>query len=108
MLFNVVAKNSADDTLVLTLGGDHSIGIGSVAGTLKAKPETAVIWVVRTRPCSMYTKRSCADILAAKHLHVNLTCFVWCIPLGQDAHADINTPEVSAHTQHRHSKHTHK
>jgi arginase len=62
MLFNVVAKNSADDTLVLTLGGDHSIGIGSVAGTLKAKPETAVIWVVRTSPGLTYTVLTCANI----------------------------------------------
>eukprot|EP00580_Thalassiosira_gravida_P010000 CAMPEP_0201628938 /NCGR_PEP_ID=MMETSP0493-20130528/3761_1 /ASSEMBLY_ACC=CAM_ASM_000838 /TAXON_ID=420259 /ORGANISM="Thalassiosira gravida, Strain GMp14c1" /LENGTH=400 /DNA_ID=CAMNT_0048099829 /DNA_START=172 /DNA_END=1374 /DNA_ORIENTATION=+ len=29
----------------LVLGGDHSIGIGSLAGILRAKPETGVIWV---------------------------------------------------------------
>jgi arginase len=29
----------------LILGGDHSIGIGSLAGILRAKPETGVIWV---------------------------------------------------------------
>jgi arginase len=29
----------------LILGGDHSIGIGSLAGVLRAKPETGVIWV---------------------------------------------------------------
>ena len=27
------------------MGGDHSIGIGSLAGILRAKPETGVIWV---------------------------------------------------------------
>jgi len=41
----------------LSLGGDHSMAIGSVSGILKARPETRVIWV--------------------------------------DAHADINTPELS-------------
>lgn len=29
----------------LILGGDHSIGLGSLAGILRAKPETGVIWV---------------------------------------------------------------
>lgn len=29
----------------LILGGDHSIGIGSLAGILRAKPDTGVIWV---------------------------------------------------------------
>ena len=29
----------------LILGGDHSIGIGSLAGILRARPETGVIWV---------------------------------------------------------------
>ena len=41
----------------LILGGDHSIGIGSLAGILRARPSTGVIWV--------------------------------------DAHADLNTPEMS-------------
>jgi arginase len=29
----------------LILGGDHSIGIGSLAGILRSNPETGVIWV---------------------------------------------------------------
>jgi arginase len=29
----------------LILGGDHSIGIGSLAGILRARPDTGVIWV---------------------------------------------------------------
>jgi arginase len=41
----------------LILGGDHSIGAGSLAGLLKGRPNTGVIWV--------------------------------------DAHADLNTPEMS-------------
>lgn len=38
MLFEVAAKHSAEDALVLTLGGDHSIGIGSVAGASLRNP----------------------------------------------------------------------
>ena len=34
---------------VLTLGGDHSMGAGTVCGILTARPDTAVIWVVRHR-----------------------------------------------------------
>ena len=30
---------------MLTLGGDHSIGTGSVAGILSARPETGVVWL---------------------------------------------------------------
>jgi arginase len=41
----------------LVLGGDHSIGIGSLAGILRARPNTGILWI--------------------------------------DAHADINTPDVS-------------
>jgi len=29
----------------LTIGGDHSIGLGTVAGILRARPETFVLWV---------------------------------------------------------------
>ncbi len=30
---------------MLTLGGDHSIGTGTVAGILSARPETGVVWL---------------------------------------------------------------
>lgn len=57
-----VYNHAKDGKMVLTLGGDHSIAIGSISGTAKAirerlGREMAVIWV--------------------------------------DAHADINTPEMS-------------
>ena len=32
-------------SFVLTLGGDHSVGCGTVAGVLAARPDTGVIWV---------------------------------------------------------------
>ena len=31
--------------MCLTLGGDHSIGVGTVHGHLKAHPETSLVWV---------------------------------------------------------------
>jgi len=59
-----VYEQARQGRMVLTLGGDHSIAIGTIAGTAKAireryngRKEIAVIWV--------------------------------------DAHADINTPEIS-------------
>lgn len=46
-----------DDRLCLTLGGDHSVGLATVTGSLLANPDTCVLWV--------------------------------------DAHADLNTPDIS-------------
>lgn len=37
--------SASSDQFVLTLGGDHSIAIGSVAAILKARPEVAILWV---------------------------------------------------------------
>lgn len=31
--------------MCLTLGGDHSIGLGTVHGHLSAQPETSLLWV---------------------------------------------------------------
>ncbi|KAA0149995.1 hypothetical protein FNF29_05615 [Cafeteria roenbergensis] len=39
-------KAAADDgSFVLTLGGDHSIAAGSLAGVLASRPEAGVVWV---------------------------------------------------------------
>lgn len=57
VLADTVEKEVKSGRFPLILGGDHSIGIGSLAGILRAKPNTGVIWV--------------------------------------DAHADLNTPEMS-------------
>jgi arginase len=40
-----VAAKAAEESFVLVLGGDHSIGMGTVAGALRARPELGVIWV---------------------------------------------------------------
>mmetsp|Transcript_2915 Transcript_2915/g.6802 ORF Transcript_2915/g.6802 Transcript_2915/m.6802 type:complete len:368 (+) Transcript_2915:61-1164(+) len=41
----LVHKHASEGEFVLTLGGDHSIGAGTVSGVLKARPNTGVVWV---------------------------------------------------------------
>ena len=36
---------AANGDFVMTVGGDHSIALGSLFGILKARPETGVLWV---------------------------------------------------------------
>lgn len=45
MLAETVAEHAKQGKFVLTLGGDHSIAMGSIAGLQQARPDTAVIWV---------------------------------------------------------------
>lgn len=40
-----VGKIIQDGRMCLTLGGDHSIGVGTVHGHLKVQPETSLLWV---------------------------------------------------------------
>ena len=44
-LAHVVEEKSRLERFPLILGGDHSIAIGSLAGLLRARPETGIIWV---------------------------------------------------------------
>jgi arginase family enzyme len=46
MIFDAAYANALQSHLTLLLGGDHSVGIGSVAAALKARPDVGVIWVV--------------------------------------------------------------
>lgn len=57
MLADMVEEKMKDGRFPLILGGDHSVGIGSLAGILRARPDTGVLWI--------------------------------------DAHADLNTPDIS-------------
>jgi arginase len=41
----ITSKHAAKGDFMLTLGGDHSIAMGSIAGILKARPNTGIIWV---------------------------------------------------------------
>lgn len=40
-----VYKKACECRFPLLLGGDHSVGIGSLAGILKARPNTGVLWI---------------------------------------------------------------
>jgi arginase len=56
-LYHKVLEQSNNGRFVLTVGGDHSIGIGSMSGILKSRPETGIIWVdahadINTPACS--------------------------------------------------------
>jgi arginase len=56
-IFEQTKKHSAAGDFILTLGGDHSIGIGSISGILTSRPDTAVIWIdahadINTPNCS--------------------------------------------------------
>jgi len=57
ILADVVEKETSKGRFPLILGGDHSVALGTLAGILRARPNTGVIWV--------------------------------------DAHADLNTPDIS-------------
>lgn len=45
MLAQKVSSVRQKDRFALSIGGDHSCGIGTVSGVLDAHPETGVIWV---------------------------------------------------------------
>jgi arginase len=44
-LADLVESKIKDGYFPLTLGGDHSIGIGSLSGILRARPEVGVLWI---------------------------------------------------------------
>lgn len=45
MLANVVEQKAVENKFPLVLGGDHSIAMGSLAGILRARPRTGVLWI---------------------------------------------------------------
>lgn len=44
-LHDVLKKEAQKNQFCLTLGGDHSVGIGSISGMMSAQPDLCVIWV---------------------------------------------------------------
>ena len=44
-LHEATFKSASEGKFPLVLGGDHSLGAGSIAGVLKARPNAGVIWV---------------------------------------------------------------
>jgi arginase len=45
VLADMVTEKLEQGRFPLILGGDHSVGIGSLAGIMRVRPETGVIWV---------------------------------------------------------------
>ena len=45
LLYKAALPPLLSQHFVLTLGGDHSIGIGSLSAVLKARPNTGVVWI---------------------------------------------------------------
>jgi arginase len=45
LLAELLEQKLRDGRFPLVLGGDHSIGIGSLAGILKVKPDVGVLWI---------------------------------------------------------------
>ncbi len=44
-LHEVTHREAEKGNFVLTLGGDHSVAMGSIAGIMRARPELSVLWV---------------------------------------------------------------
>eukprot|EP00053_Salpingoeca_punica_P000775 m.30287 g.30287 ORF g.30287 m.30287 type:complete len:366 (+) comp10550_c0_seq1:114-1211(+) len=44
-VYEKVRENAQKGRFVLTIGGDHSIGLGTVAGILSVRPNTGLIWI---------------------------------------------------------------
>jgi len=51
-VFEKVHSAAVQNKFVFTVGGDHSIAAGSIAAVLKARPDTAVIWVDAHGDCN--------------------------------------------------------
>jgi len=70
-IYDRVASVASEEHFVLTIGGDHSIACGTIAGIQKHRPETAVIWVDAhgdcntpdTSPSGNYHGMPCAHVL---------------------------------------------
>jgi arginase family enzyme len=45
LVFEAVRGAAGERSFALTLGGDHSVGLGSVAGVLANNPDTGIVWV---------------------------------------------------------------
>lgn len=51
-LHEITHKASSDKNFVLTLGGDHSVGTGSISGLQKTYPDLKIIWVDAHGDCA--------------------------------------------------------
>jgi len=51
-VYDAVSAANSDGSFVLTVGGDHSIAAGSIAGIMKQHPDLAVIWIDAHGDCN--------------------------------------------------------
>ena len=79
----------------VTLGGDHSISLGSIAGVLRARSDARVLWV-DARAYSSSPRRACAAAAPARKGALHLLTAPPCPTPLPHADADINTPADSA------------
>eukprot|EP00494_Astrolonche_serrata_P029834 UN30101 len=52
LICDAVAKEAKAGNFVLTIGGDHSVAFGTLAGVLKARPNVKVIWIDAHADCN--------------------------------------------------------
>ena len=62
-LIDLVEKSVSENEMTLILGGDHSIGLGSIAGHCKAFPNSIVVWV------DAHTDMNTPESSASKNTH---------------------------------------
>ncbi|KAG9224526.1 hypothetical protein PLEOSDRAFT_1067181 [Pleurotus ostreatus PC15] len=44
-VYNIVEDHAKAGNIVLTLGGDHSLGMATIGGTIEAHPDLCVLWI---------------------------------------------------------------
>ena len=82
----------------MTLGGDHSIGLGTVAGAITARPDAGIIWVDAHADINTPEVR-CGVVDAAQRWKVRLLgCAT--APAAQHAAALLPLPADVAQRQH--------
>jgi arginase len=98
IISDAVYEQASAGRFALTLGGDHSIGIGTVSGILRARPDVGVIWGIYLYLFLfinilfwLYLESVLCEFLFSSFGCVAELCFLFSV----DAHADINTAQTS-------------
>lgn len=84
---NQVGEACQKGELPVVLGGDHSLAMGTIAGSMSKYPDACVVWV-RPLSTSLAVLQSLEDGRADSSLH-----YLQNSHSQVDAHADINTPD---------------
>ena len=75
-LMEACVKAHARGNFVLTLGGDHSVALGTVAAALQARPATKVSGSTRTRTATRRPRRRRATRTACRSLFTEARAIV--------------------------------